>query len=285
MSHTEVLAVQDRGDTLKTLRFYYDLKIRFSAPVTRHSFTVKCMVRPDERQQILRQDVRILPKEFLSENRDSFGNAYIFGRTDGEHDLFQVTVEGEVRTGLADSTRAEELYRQGMYLAQTSYTRPGPALRRLFEEMGGRGDGDALTVSLRFMKGLRERFAYQSGSTCISTTAEEALEQGSGVCQDYSHILLSLCRLAGIPCRYVVGMLIGEGASHAWVEALHQGRWYGLDPTNDLRVDEDHIKISHGRDYSDCLINQGVFTGSASQTQSIAVRVSASDGCAGGAET
>lgn len=85
--------------------------------------------------------------------------------------------------------------------------------------------------------------------------------------------MLSLCRMLGIPCRYVAGMLIGEGASHAWVEIADNGVWYGLDPTNGTRVSEEHIKISHGRDYADCLINQGVFTGNAVQRQSVSVSV------------
>ncbi len=258
---------------MKTLRFCYDLKIEFSSPVTHHSFTVKCVARSDERQQVLQQEIRILPKEYLSENQDAFGNCYIFGRTDTEHTLFSVAASGVVRTGLADSTAEGDTYRQGVYLAQTAYTKPGPALGKLFEDLRGPGPEDALKAGRRYMEGLRSRFAYVSGSTDITTTAEEALTQGRGVCQDYSHILLSLCRQAGIPCRYVVGMLIGEGASHAWVEVFHEGRWYGLDPTNNTDVCEDHIKLSHGRDYSDCLLNQGVFTGFAGQKQSVSVQV------------
>ena len=65
----------------------------------------------------------------------------------------------------------------------------------------------------------------------------------------------------------------GEGASHAWVEIYENGCWYAVDPTNNLIVDDAHIKISHGRDYKDCLINQGVFTGSAGQNQEIHVLV------------
>ena len=85
--------------------------------------------------------------------------------------------------------------------------------------------------------------------------------------------MITLCRMANIPARYVVGMLIGEGESHAWVEAAQDGRWYGLDPTNNVMVGENHIKISHGRDYNDCLINQGMFTGMAAQHRTITVQV------------
>ena len=96
---------------------------------------------------------------------------------------------------------------------------------------------------------------------------------GMGVCQDYSHILLSLCRMERIPARYVVGLLMGEGLSHAWVEVCSGGRWIALDPTNNLVVDDQHIKISSGRDYKDCMINQGLFVGRTTQRQDVHVSV------------
>lgn len=96
-----------------------------------------------------------------------------------------------------------------------------------------------------------------------------------GVCQDYSHILLSLCRMERIPARYVVGMLVGEGLSHAWVEVYESGRWIALDPTNNLVVDDEHIRISVGRDYGDCTMNQGIFVGQTTQTQEVKVFVEA----------
>ncbi|MCC8067305.1 MAG: transglutaminase family protein [Clostridiales bacterium] len=126
---------------------------------------------------------------------------------------------------------------------------------------------------LTMMRALHDRFSYVQGVTDVQTTAEEAMALGKGVCQDYSHILLSLCRMHRIPCRYVVGMLIGEGLSHAWVEVCSNGRWYAFDPTNNLIVDDAHIKISAGRDYHDCIVSQGVFVGRTTQTQTVAVRV------------
>lgn len=258
---------------MKTLQFRYDLKIEFTEPVTHHSFTVKCMADSDERQRILRQDIKILPKEFLSTGRDSFGNFYFFGRTESAHSLFGVTVDGVAETGLCDSVAAGERCRQGMYLMQTGSTEPGERLRAFFAALSLPGEADNLEKSRRIMEAVYGALSYRSGSTQISTTAEEAFAQGCGVCQDYSHIMLSLCRMARIPCRYVVGMLLGEGASHAWVEIAQGDRWYGLDPTNHVTVTENHIKLSHGRAYDDCLINQGVFTGTAGQVQSIAVQV------------
>lgn len=258
---------------MKTLKYRYYLKIEFDRPVTQHSFTVRCMPQSDERQMPLQQNISILPKEFLCENRDSFGNAYFFGRAKNPHTLFEVVSEGLIRTGLSETVRAGESYRLGMFAPQTKYTVPGDGLCSFFKSLGVPKAGSNLDKALYLMEALYDNFSYVQGKTDISTTAEQAWQLGCGVCQDYSHILLCLCRMAGIQARYVAGMLIGEGLSHAWVEIAQNGRWYGLDPTNHIRVLEDHIKISHGRDYADCLINQGVFTGIAKQTQVVSVCV------------
>ena len=257
---------------MKKLRFQYFLRIDFDKPVTQHSFTVRCTLPSDERQTVLQQDIHILPKEFLCENKDSFGNVYFFGRAKDPHNAFEVITEGLVLTGCAEGTKAEEEYRLGMFAGQTAYTKPDEELKNFFESRKLL-NGTNLEKSLAIMENLRAEFAYTPGVTNITTTAAQAWALKKGVCQDYSHIMLSLCRMAGIPCRYVTGMLIGEGLSHAWVEIEDGGMWYGLDPTNGTRVLEDHIKISHGRDYEDCLINQGVFTGNASQQQSVSVNV------------
>lgn len=123
------------------------------------------------------------------------------------------------------------------------------------------------------MRRLYQDFVYQKHITDCNTSAEDAFILGKGVCQDYAQILIALCHLEKIPARYVAGMMIGEGASHAWVEICQDGIWYGLDPTNNKLVDDDYIKLSHGRDASDCLINRGVIVGGGEQTQDIKVHV------------
>lgn len=127
--------------------------------------------------------------------------------------------------------------------------------------------------AVQVMHQLHQSFSYQKCATDVSTSAEEAMEKGAGVCQDYAHIFLSLLRLKGIPARYVTGMLRGEGESHAWVELALGEYWYGLDPTNDCVVAGEHVRIACGRDYRDCRISQGVFYGGARQTQQVSVSV------------
>ena len=123
--------------------------------------------------------------------------------------------------------------------------------------------------AVRVMHSFHRSFVYQKCATDVSTSAEEAMEKGAGVCQDYAHIFLSLLRLRGIPARYVTGMLRGEGESHAWVEVALGDFWYGIDPTNDCTVAGEHVRIACGRDYRDCRISQGVFYGGARQSQKV----------------
>ncbi|MCD7813652.1 MAG: transglutaminase family protein [Lachnospiraceae bacterium] len=282
---------------MKDLLFEYDMHLDFAPPVEEHRFTLKCIPLTDERQLINRLDVEIYPKEFLSTDKDSFGNYSIYGYTKGQHDRFFARVRGQARTGLAPYLTAKEEHQVGLFKYQTDYTRPGPAILKFAEQFESAAEkyrksgdenqtrfpereiistGSATAIfdfAITLMHGLYENFSYVQGVTDVRTTAEEAMALGKGVCQDYSHILLSLCRIWKIPCRYVVGMLIGEGLSHAWVEVCSGGRWYALDPTNNLIVDDQHIKISAGRDYHDCIVSQGVFVGRTTQTQTVAVRV------------
>ena len=89
------------------------------------------------------------------------------------------------------------------------------------------------------------------------------------MCRDFAHILITLVRGVGIPCRYVSGDLFHEagdetrsadGATHAWVEALlPEVGWVGFDPTNNVIVGQRHIRTAVGRDYADVPPTKGVF--------------------------
>jgi transglutaminase-like putative cysteine protease len=103
----------------------------------------------------------------------------------------------------------------------------------------------------------------------VYTTAAEAWAAGHGVCQDFTHVLLSVLRTVGIPARYVSGYLHTEheapgdtvvGESHAWVE-YWDGQWHALDPTNDRSVGSAHVIVARGRDYSDVAPVSGIYAG------------------------
>lgn len=118
-----------------------------------------------------------------------------------------------------------------------------------------------------------EYMDYAPGTTHVRTTASEAFAAHAGVCQDFSHVLICVLRELGVPARYVSGLALGEGQTHAWIEAFFGDGWKGFDPTRDTLVDETYIPLAVGRDWTDCPIEQGSFIGFAAQTQFVYMTV------------
>jgi transglutaminase-like putative cysteine protease len=110
---------------------------------------------------------------------------------------------------------------------------------------------------------------YEWGVTGVRTTAHEALVLGRGVCQDFAHVMLALCRIRGLPARYVSGHLVGQGGTHAWVEVLvhsadgRAAEAVGYDPCNGRRTGAGHVTVATGRDYRDVPPTSGTYVGSA----------------------
>jgi transglutaminase-like putative cysteine protease len=110
---------------------------------------------------------------------------------------------------------------------------------------------------------------YEWGVTGVRTTAHEALVLGRGVCQDFAHLMLALCRIRGLPARYVSGHLVGQGGTHAWVEVLvpsadgRAAEAVGYDPCNGRRTGAGHVTVATGRDYRDVPPTSGTYVGSA----------------------
>lgn len=104
---------------------------------------------------------------------------------------------------------------------------------------------------------------YAPGTTDLGTSASQSLQSGYGVCQDFAHAMIALCRTLKIPARYVSGYLPGEGALHAWCEVLLDDVWHGFDPTHNRAVRDDYVFIACGRDFRDCTTHSGTFRGKA----------------------
>ncbi len=123
---------------------------------------------------------------------------------------------------------------------------------------------------------VRERLTYQLGTTTVHSRVAEVLAGGSGVCQDFSHVLICLCRHAGLPARYVSGYLgdIAEStASHAWVEAfIPPYGWVGVDPTSGGPCTGRHVRIAVGRDYADVTVVRGTYRGGTASDLDVTVR-------------
>ena len=135
-------------------------------------------------------------------------------------------------------------------------------------------------------KHIYNNYKYIKGITDIETTVDDILEQKSGVCQDFAHLMLSILRSLNIPSRYVSGYVCpnksgmrGEGATHAWVEVwIPQQGWAGIDPTNNTWVKNNHIKLAVGRYFYDCTPVKGSFKGPAKQKLSVYVSIGYEDG-------
>ena len=166
------------------------------------------------------------------------------------------------------------------YLASTPRTLL-PA--EVHEELGDERLGDDVPELVRRVSAfVRERVAYLTGSTHVLTTAYEAWSQRSGVCQDLSHVTISLLRALGVPARYVSGYLhpnadaaIGEtgaGQSHAWVEYF-AGEWVGIDPTSGDDIGLHHVVVAKGRDYSDVPPLKGIYHGAPSRALGVTVEL------------
>ena len=161
------------------------------------------------------------------------------------------------------------------YLTPTPRTAPGERVRALAAEAPGEGVSRLHALSAR----IAQAVAYGAGATDATTTAEEALAAGRGVCQDHAQVFASAARLLGHPARYVSGYLAlddqvtGE-AMHAWAEAHVEGLgWVGFDPSNAISPDERYVRIATGPDYDACAPVRGIRLGRATETLDVSVDV------------
>lgn len=251
---------------MQRLAFDYRMELRFSAPCASSRFTLRCLPPSSGAQRVLDQRLTLAPETPVAEAVDAFGNRYVYGSVNRAHDAFACALTGTAEAGRQDAVDAVSepqriLYRQASPLASISSALRSFAL------------GLHTTEPVAVMHAVYGALAYAKGSTTVHTTADEAFRQGRGVCQDYAHVMIAVCRALAMPARYVAGMMVGEGESHAWCEVAVGGRWLAFDPTNDLAVADAHLKLAHGRDAADCPINRGIIRGNGSQEQSVRVLV------------
>ena len=226
------------------------------------------------RQQIALTDCRVEPADYLSTLTDGFGNRKLSGSALAPHSAFRYRVAGTacVQGMMVQKEPLHPMYRYPSACAgfQPEVAAFAEEVRREFRRRDAETPVEKAVCTMDY---LYSHFAYIPGATTIQTTAAQALRLGKGVCQDYAHIMTAVLRYLGIPARYVNGLMIGEGYTHAWVEAYLEDGWYGFDPTNNLHIDDYYIKLAHGRDYRDCTVDKGCFLGSAAQKQKIYVNV------------
>jgi transglutaminase-like putative cysteine protease len=241
-------------------------------------------------QTLLDARVSTSPVSSLFRYRDYFGTTVHAFDIHDLHDELVVVGASTVDTALtppveseltfADLRTAEVEDRFSEYLLASAYANLDDELTTIAHDIAS-GHSPAETV-IALCGFVRDRLQYLPGSTIVTTSAVEAWVQKSGVCQDFAHLSLALLRAVGVPARYVSGYLhpnpecaIGEavqGASHAWIEAW-LGQWCGLDPTNGRDVDEQHVTVARGRDYSDVTPFRGIYHGGRLQDLNVSVDI------------
>jgi transglutaminase-like putative cysteine protease len=152
------------------------------------------------------------------------------------------------------------------FLNPTRLTRPGLRIRQMLGQIDRRDDD--LTVLHRLSAAVRGAVDYVPGATHVHTSAEDALADGQGVCQDHAHVFIAAARAMDVPARYVSGYLmmddrVEQEATHAWAEAWVEGLgWVGFDISNQISPDPRYVRVATGRDYADAAPVAGVSFGS-----------------------
>ncbi len=161
------------------------------------------------------------------------------------------------------------------YLVPSRYVDLDPDTWRLAIDTTS-GQTDIWQAAVAIMRFIHGNFRYTPSSTNVHTHMRDVVQQREGVCQDFAHVMLGMCRVLKIPALYVSGYLATEKAraSHAWVEVfIPDVGWRALDPTHNRAPDENYVKIAVGRDYSDVAPVSGHYKGTLDRKMTVDVRI------------
>jgi transglutaminase-like putative cysteine protease len=220
----------------------------------------------DQRRVVYQLDVS-LAECTRSERLDQFGNVVleisvpcVTGAIE-----FDAWIVVERTAGRGPHLLPDAALQDPRYLQPSTLTQPDAALQRAAQE-AQRSGASGLALAERLNAWVFDALRYTNGATGVHTTASQALAIGRGVCQDYAHVMLALCRLCGLPARYVSGHLLGEGGTHAWVELLRPAAGHpgmaeavAFDPTHTRRASLSYLTVAVGRDYLDVPPTSGVY--------------------------
>ena len=262
------------------LKISHTTKYEFNSPVNYALQQVRLTPKTRQAQSVLNWSVTFEGGHEEVWFTDEFNNqTQLISVTDGAPSL-TIRAEGEVET----SDTSGIIGQHGgwtpiwLYNRKTPLTAPGPALRQLIKSVSGNYPDDVSRLHA-LMAAISEAVEYKSGTTSVTTTAEQAVAAGQGVCQDHTHIFLAAARLLGFPARYVSGYLmmddrVQQDASHAWAEAYAEGLgWVGFDVSNAISPDERYVAVATGLDYSDAAPISGLSFGSGHQGLEVSVQV------------
>ncbi|WP_313540535.1 transglutaminase family protein [Leifsonia aquatica] len=270
---------------MKRLRVTHSTGYRYDGEVTASYNEARMLPLSGERQLVLHASLDVQPVSSHHQYTDYWGTRVLAFDVLDPHRELTITASSLVEVleaphpvaALGWDELQEAVQRSGecvQQLRQTALTAPPASLAELAAEAAATaasdGADDPCSTARAIVAAVGDGMEYVSGVTGVRTTAAEAWESRSGVCQDIAHVAIGALRSAGIPARYVSGYLhpkadaaIGEtvtGESHAWVEWFC-GSWHGYDPTNGIDIGDRHVRVGHGRDYTDVTPLRGVFAG------------------------
>ena len=278
------------------LRILHRTRYHYRAPVQESYNEVRAHPATDDKRRIEFFLLTINPPCRLRSRRDDFFNRVHWFEINEPHT--SMTIEASMRVNTSsqyDSGRPDgctfEDMRQGMdeslplLLTDSRYISQHPDIwRKALDVRDTRQD--VFQTAEAIMQSIFTEWTYTPAITTSSTHLREAWAGQQGVCQDFAHAMIGMCRALKIPARYVSGYLFngplshlrGAQASHAWCEVHIPGRgWYGLDPTNNTLTDERYVKIATGRDYDDAAPVRGTFHGPPGAAGGIEVTVEVED--------
>ena len=265
---------------------------RYAIPV-RDSFN-EARVRPptDAQQRLEDFQLTVRPEVRVKQFLDFYGNAVDYFDVCDPHSTLDLETRAVVTTlprqplswdaqtsPLTDARKGGQTERFDFARA-TRFVDTDPETWRLAID-ATQGQTDTWQAVVAIMRFVHNRMAYEPASTHVHTHAREALIKRRGVCQDFAHIMIGLCRTLHIPARYVSGYLATQGASatHAWTDVfIPQVGWVAVDPTHNKQPDETYIRLAAGRDYSDVPPLRGTYRGTNQHTMEVVIEIKQENG-------
>ncbi|MBA4062631.1 MAG: transglutaminase family protein [Isosphaera sp.] len=273
------------------LRIDHETRLTYSAPVTESVIEVRTAPPSQDDQAVLGYKLRVTPPAPVTAYRDGFGNRVeLFNITPPHREVViraaacvrvHRTPAPEVLAAVPWVPDAPPSVDALEFLRASPQVDFAPAVRAFAADIPLEDCTTVLAVAEAITVEVRSRLRYEKAVTAAHTRVSEALELGSGVCQDIAHLFLAAARLRGLPARYVSGYVHqpGEIATHAWVQvwAGPDLGWANLDPTHGKWVGADHVVTAVGRDFSDVPPNRGVWKGDADEAIAVTVGVQPAD--------
>jgi transglutaminase-like putative cysteine protease len=253
---------------------------RFDEPVTYGLQQLRLTPKSRQGQTVLDWRMDIEGGKLETEFTDMHANAVSLISFDPEATEITVRCHGRVETEDNNGVVGKQKGFVPLWLFRrsTDLTRAGPNVRRIAKGLKDEHEDDLPLLHALSVRILNE-VEYLSGHTDSATTADAAIEQGRGVCQDHAHIFIAAARALHYPARYVSGYLmmndrVLQEASHAWAEAHVDGLgWVGFDVSNGISPDDRYVRVATGLDYREAAPISGLRFGPATEELDVAIEV------------